>query len=824
MVDSPTPFRPTMASPGSPTARLTDAAAPSTVSEEALRVYHALRSSPNDEIDIANEDVLHQVLTHYRNEWLPPPTSSYEEAIRYAVRKFTLVDDKGEEHNLEDKLFPTEGLPTLQQSDIEQAYKAELFRWIQLQYFCRAHNLLDTSLAEGTHADLQLQDSSAVSRDIQLKFDEIAQTMLACRSVLHSHLRLWKTINHEIDRGAPTLDPYQYMPYDSNDKLNGLQELVVFTLQQLRAHGYRRFRKAIWEPIYVHNAEGKRISTHAWQVVPHTSDVKAFVYKLIRKEDYFKQWKNLTSSAGNVASLVKHLEECDEMEFAELRPMRSLMSFRNGILRLTDMRFFPFGSRAINSEWVTCKFHNAMFDVERWSNVLGVLVNNDEYIYVKHLPEDRQLIEDTARGEISMEERPMTKRNGERKVYTDEMQMGYCQKVQWEGIHKYLEESGLDTPYLDKIFKKQLWYEDSRGFWRTPIVQEHFATDELKNREYHHILLWEYALLGRLLYPVGQEDNWQVVPYFKGTAGTGKSTIIELAGWFFQERDVGNLGNETRKGVGALESVYDKFIFRVFEVKKNFELSQAVFQSMISGEMVVVDRLFATSLDVVWDVPGILAGNEFFGWKDAAGSLMRRCVVTNFPVGVGEGEKDPDLKKHLRQEVPKILVKCAFIYQMMKNVYSKSDIWSILPRYFHFTRTQLQSATDPFGNFLNMTINQRLKRAPNVCMTLKSLQEMFIQWLEHEDLPKRIGTQMKNNHEQIEAALAVHKLQMQLVTPQNYAKLNAMFKAAEETDSTSKLPDKDKELYVVIGVCKDKNFKDETDAPPPPETTTEPAF
>ena len=44
---------------------------------------------------------------------------------------------------------------------------------------------------------------------------------------------------------------------------------------------------------------------------------------------------------------------------------------------------------------------------------------------------------------------------------------------------------------------------------------------------------WLYVLVGRLLFPVGQHDDWQVIPFLKGTAGTGKSSIAAiLQEWF----------------------------------------------------------------------------------------------------------------------------------------------------------------------------------------------------------------------------------------------------------------------------------------------------
>lgn len=54
----------------------------------------------------------------------------------------------------------------------------------------------------------------------------------------------------------------------------------------------------------------------------------------------------------------------------------------------------------------------------------------------------------------------------------------------------------VPTPSLDSIMKYQEWPED--------------------------VCDWCYAMLGRMLYPLNRFDSWQVIPFFKGLAATGK--------------------------------------------------------------------------------------------------------------------------------------------------------------------------------------------------------------------------------------------------------------------------------------------------------------
>lgn len=76
----------------------------------------------------------------------------------------------------------------------------------------------------------------------------------------------------------------------------------------------------------------------------------------------------------------------------------------------------------------------------------------------------------------------------------------------------------ISTPHLDSIMSYQGWAPD--------------------------VCHWLYVLLGRLLYALNDRDSWQVIPFFKGMASSGKSTIVlKVAKQFFEGVDVGVLSN-----------------------------------------------------------------------------------------------------------------------------------------------------------------------------------------------------------------------------------------------------------------------------------------
>ncbi len=140
---------------------------------------------------------------------------------------------------------------------------------------------------------------------------------------------------------------------------------------------------------------------------------------------------------------------------------------------------------------------------------------------------------------------------------------------------------------------------------------------------------WIFALLGRMLHPLGALDNWGVFPYFLGLAGTGKSTALRLLASLFEARDVGYLNNVLQRTF-ALEGICDKLIYFALDIDDKFSLDQTTLQSMVVGEEVSVLRKYKQPMTVKWKVHGGMAGNKLPKWTDNGGSIRRRIVVVEF--------------------------------------------------------------------------------------------------------------------------------------------------------------------------------------------------
>lgn len=211
--------------------------------------------------------------------------------------------------------------------------------------------------------------------------------------------------------------------------------------------------------------------------------------------------------------------------------------------------------------------------------------------------------------------------------------------------------------------------------------------------------VWALAMIGRVLYEVSERDNWQVGVFFKGVAGSGKSTVGNLAKCFYPPTLVATLSSNGEDKFG-LSAIHDKYLYVCTEVKHNFTLNQGDWQSMVTGEDVSVAIKYGTAISKRWNVPGILCGNELPSWVDSAGSVVRRLLVFDFNKKVVDG--DPDLFGKLKRRIPSLLCKMNRLYLEMAERHGGSHVWraGVLPRELMASHEELQRDVDCLAAFL----------------------------------------------------------------------------------------------------------------------------
>lgn len=232
----------------------------------------------------------------------------------------------------------------------------------------------------------------------------------------------------------------------------------------------------------------------------------------------------------------------------------------------------------------------------------------------------------------------------------------------------------------------------------TPSFEHLLNSQELSEE----VKRWVYALfIGRLLYDVGELDDYQIAPFVKGLGNTGKSKFLETVSQIYDIADVGTISNNIEPKFG-LAPIAENLISIADDVRRSLanNLDQSDLQMIISGMRASCARKHMAPLLVPkWKCGIIWSGNEFPDFHDNAGSISRRFVILCFSKMV---EKvDQQLGQKLLAELPLLIVKGNWAYRNVLRQYgSAQGIWEILPKEFKEARTELQSTSNALTNLL----------------------------------------------------------------------------------------------------------------------------
>ena len=265
----------------------------------------------------------------------------------------------------------------------------------------------------------------------------------------------------------------------------------------------------------------------------------------------------------------------------------------------------------------------------------------------------------------------------------------------WDKLH----ESNVKNICAAKFFKHNFEHiEVEADDWKnipTPTLDQILTYQEFDQ----DVIDIVYAMIGRLIYEINDMDGWQVIFFFQGQAGTGKSTItLNVCKNIYDEEDVGVVSNNIQKKFG-LADIVDGLMYVAPEIKRDFSMEQGEFQSIISGDKVTINIKHQKSQFINWSKPGVMAGNETPDFVDNSGSIQRRIVTLKFDKKVKDG--DLSLGKKLDTEMHAIIKKCNCAYQELAKKYGNVNLWTILPQYFTNTQNMIAQATNPLMHFLS---------------------------------------------------------------------------------------------------------------------------
>jgi len=294
-----------------------------------------------------------------------------------------------------------------------------------------------------------------------------------------------------------------------------------------------------------------------------------------------------------------------------------------------------------------------------------------------------------------------------------------------------LEPSRVAVNYFDLYFDYDDLVGNCDGDWRnipTPYLHSILTYQQLPAEA----IDWMYIMIGRMLFEAGTRDGWQVVPFIKGRAQTGKSTILKVVDHIFG-RYTGILANNMEGKFGLYPVMY-KFALLCLEVKEDFGMDQGDFQSIASNENISVPVKHKAAVDN-YKMPGplMLAGNVVPAWGDNSEALKRRFFFIEFARKVND--VSTRLFDNLKLEVMNIIVKSAMAYTEASVEYKDPEIWKVVPKYFLDCRRKMFANNSPLAAFLNDS--GLLQFDTELFMPLKTFKNLHNQFIQTNKYPSR---------------------------------------------------------------------------------------
>lgn len=275
----------------------------------------------------------------------------------------------------------------------------------------------------------------------------------------------------------------------------------------------------------------------------------------------------------------------------------------------------------------------------------------------------------------------------------------------WSDPEAYPDPMAIPTPALDSIFDTQ-----------------HLGAD---------VRRWSCTFFGRLLYDVREMDDWQIFPFIKGLAGTGKSVLLNHLKKIYNAQDVGIISNVIEKQFG-FSQIARKFLGVADDIRSTFQMDQSDFQNACSGNAVSCAVKHGKP-DIVdpWTTPIVGSGNEPPGYHDNSGSYGRRMAVIAFLYLVGN--PDGAMAQRLMDEMPAFIVKCNRQYRNMLRRHGTRGIWQILPQEFRMQRNELTATSNAMIGFITSGM---LIKGPELYLPLNKLRDAVVDYARRNNLEK----------------------------------------------------------------------------------------
>lgn len=269
---------------------------------------------------------------------------------------------------------------------------------------------------------------------------------------------------------------------------------------------------------------------------------------------------------------------------------------------------------------------------------------------------------------------------------------------------KYVPHAEIDTPAVETLFMYQL------------VEPDKMATRQ-NQEEYMAIL----AMLGRLLFDVGDMDRFDIMPWFEGPGGCGKSSVQTHIKSCFDPDDVAIMSNTIEETFGTSPLAKSKIVLG-YEIGLGFRLPHLSWLSMVVGEMVSSASKNKDPLMQRWTSSMMFVGNGFPAWNDQQGQTSRRIFHVHMRRVVLK--QNLNLAAELTAEVGAFILKavCAY-HNLLLRVGRFDQVWQHLPMRFREARKNLQIRLNVVLDFIFNSEQVRL--APGQSMPASDFRRML---------------------------------------------------------------------------------------------------
>ncbi|NDC38067.1 MAG: hypothetical protein EBZ48_08435, partial [Proteobacteria bacterium] len=364
--------------------------------------------------------------------------------------------------------------------------------------------------------------------------------------------------------------------------------LILYLLDRAVAKRYRRRDLWLCEEQRV-RSRGLLYGTRFWKNV---IEMDKFMYEACQKElnEYF--WGIVAKSSDQGKSFVQTLEKMKHKELAEIAVQQHLVSYQNGILDLstTMPSFTPYDSPDFAARYPP-NIATSVFIPQSFDTGWMTLAQEDWFQIPTPLFQHLLDYQDGGKSEgtSSAAEHTFKEMCQSIEAMTQSFEQMYAQKKREASVKADPEEqrtfllSWLKESFSCMQRETEKWNDQARLFYEDLMTpgkedlssQAEVAQHIVRESFPQNVQRWLYILLGRLLFPLGQHDDWQVIPFLKGTAGTGKSSIAAIVQDWFAPEDRGIVTVNCEKTFG-LQSLVGKRVWFMTEVKRNMNnFSQA---------------------------------------------------------------------------------------------------------------------------------------------------------------------------------------------------------------------------------------------------------